>query len=144
MKTRTTLAILALSLAAKAANGAINTVHGSVQLSGVSVQASAPWPDTVALMGLDIGGAYTLTGTIGQPDTEYSSGGDFEVLAGFWPGGPLCVVGFDDFARLADQWLQTGSGLAGDIDQDNNVDFDDLSWLADSWLCNCPAPWPLK
>jgi hypothetical protein len=54
--------------------------------------------------------------------------------------GPLCVVGFDDFARLAEQWLNAERGLAGDLNGDNDVDFDDLSWLADFWLCNCPAP----
>ena len=94
--------------------------------------------------GTSSGGPYVLTGTIGQPDADWASGGKYELLGGFWPGGPLCVVEFDDFTRLAQLWLNTGSGLAGDLDGDNDVDFDDLSWLADFWLCNCPAPWPLK
>jgi hypothetical protein len=89
-------------------------------------------------------GQYVLTGTIGQPDADWSKGGKYELLGGFWPGGPLCVVEFDDFTRLAEQWLSTASGLAGDLDGDNDVDFDDLSWLADFWLCSCPVPWPLK
>ena len=94
--------------------------------------------------GTSSGGPYVLTGTIGQPDADWASGGTYELLGGFWPGGPLCVVEFDDFTRLAQLWLNTGSGLAGDLDGDNDVDFDDLSWLADFWLCNCPVPWPLK
>ena len=94
--------------------------------------------------GTSSGGPYVLTGTIGQPDADWASGGAYELLGGFWPGGPLCVVEFDDFTRLAQLWLNTGSGLAGDLDGDNDVDFDDLSWVADYWLCYCPAPWPLK
>jgi hypothetical protein len=94
--------------------------------------------------GTSSGGPYVVTGTIGQPDADWATGGVYELLGGFWPGGPLCVVEFDDFARLAQLWLNTGSGLAGDLDGDNDVDFDDLSRLADFWLCYCPAPWPLK
>ncbi len=38
--------------------------------------------------GSSTGGQYTLVGTIGQPDagTFASSGGDFQVLGGFWAG----------------------------------------------------------
>lgn len=89
-------------------------------------------------------GAYVLMGTIGQPDAAYLAGADYELLGGFWPGGPLCFVQFDDFARFAKQWLDVGSGLAGDLDSDGDVDFDDLSLFADEWLCLCPYNWPLK
>ena len=94
--------------------------------------------------GTSSGGPYVLTGTIGQPDADWASSGGYELLGGFWPGGPLCVVEFDDFARFAEQWLNTKSGLAGDLDGDNDVDFDDLSWLADYWLWYCPSDWQLK
>lgn len=52
--------------------------------------------------GRSTGGPYTLTGTIGQPDAAYSRGGNYELLGGFWPGGPLCLVDFEHFARFAD------------------------------------------
>ena len=94
--------------------------------------------------GTSVGGAYTLTGTIGQPDAASSVGGRYELLGGFLAGGPLCVVGFDDFARFAEDWLETGVGLAGDLDGDNDVDLDDLGLLADNWLSYCPAGWQLK
>jgi len=94
--------------------------------------------------GTSTGGQYTLTGTIGQPDAGWSIGGIYELLGGFRPGGPLCVVGFDDFARFADGWLETGSDLAGDLDADNDVDLDDLSRFVDEWLSYCPAGWQLK
>ena len=94
--------------------------------------------------GRSSGGPYVLTGTIGQPDAAYSSGDSYELLGGFWPGGTLCIVAFDDFARLAEQWRDSGTGLAGDLDGDNDVDFSDLGWFADFWLCYCPIPWSLK
>jgi len=94
--------------------------------------------------GTSNGGQYVLTGTIGQPDAAYSEGGRYEVLGGFWPGGPLCIVEFEDFARFAEQWLYTGSGLPGDLDGDNDVDLEDLSRLADNWLSCCPYNWPLR
>jgi hypothetical protein len=93
--------------------------------------------------GTSSGGQYTLTGTIGQPDASYSSGGKNELLGGFWPGGPICTVGFDDFARFAEQWLNAATGLAGDLDSDGDVDFDDLEILADDWMCHCPTGWKL-
>ena len=112
------------------------------------VQADGPYEITWHTIdgggGTSTGGPYTLTGTIGQPDAAWSIGGIYELLGGFWPGGPLCEVGFDDFARFAEGWLETGSGLAGDLDGDNDVDLDDLSQLADSWLHYCPVGWLLK
>jgi len=89
-------------------------------------------------------GAYKLVGTIGQPDAGWSSGGKYELLGGFQPGGPGCTVGFDDFAEFAEGWLETGSGLAGDLDADNDVDLEDLRRFADYWLSYCPYRWPLK
>ena len=94
--------------------------------------------------GATSGGVYTLVGTIGQPDAGWSSGGKYELLGGFRPAGPPCTVGFDDFAEFAEEWLETGSGLAGDLDSDNDVDLDDLRRFADYWLNSCPYKWPLK
>ena len=94
--------------------------------------------------GQSSGGQYVLTGTIGQPDAAYSSASKYELLGGFWSGGPLCIVEFDDFARFAEQWLYTGTGLPGDIDKDNDVDLTDLSRFADYWLCICPYNWSLQ
>ena len=94
--------------------------------------------------GQSSGGPYKLTGTIGRPDAGSMSGGQYELLGGFMPGGPLCIVQFDDFARFAEQWLYSGTGLAGDIDKDGDVDLEDLRRLADYWLACCPYNWPLR
>ena len=94
--------------------------------------------------GTSSGGQYKLTGTIGQPDAAYSTGGNYELLGGFWPGGPLCFVDFEDFARFADVWLQSGTGLAGDLYDDGDVDIKDLKQFADNWLSCCPSNWTLR
>jgi hypothetical protein len=94
--------------------------------------------------GQSVGGQYVLTGTIGQPDAEYSAGGNYELLGGFWPGGPLCFVEFKDFARFAELWLYEGEGLPADLDGNEYVDLDDLKLFVDVWLCSCPYNWPLK
>jgi hypothetical protein len=94
--------------------------------------------------GRSAGGQYVLTGTIGQPDAEYSSGGNYELLGGFWPGGTLCFVDFPDFARFADYWLETGSNLPADLNTDGVVNIYDLKLFVDVWLCLCPYNWPLK
>jgi hypothetical protein len=96
--------------------------------------------------GRSSGGPYELVGTIGQPDAAYSAGGGYELLGGFWPGGPLCFVDFESFAKFADYWLVTGIGLPADLyeDIDNIVNGLDLQVFVDYWLCYCPTDWPLK
>jgi hypothetical protein len=111
---------------------------------GAQVSYRLSWYTIDGGGGKTLGGRYVLTGVIGQPDAGYSSGDKYELLGGFLPGGPLCMVGFDDFAKFAEQWLHTGSGLPGDIDADNDIDFGDLARLADLWLACCPYGWPLR
>lgn len=94
--------------------------------------------------GTSSGGQYVVTGTIGQHDAAYSEGGDYEVLGGFWPGGPLCFVDFEDFARFAQYWFLTGSDIPADLYEDNIVDYNDLRLFVDEWLYYCPYNWPLK
>lgn len=39
--------------------------------------------------GSSSGGAFTLSGTIGQPDVALSQGGSFTLSGGFWNGGAI-------------------------------------------------------
>ncbi|MHC4619209.1 MAG: hypothetical protein ACYTEQ_15805 [Planctomycetota bacterium] len=94
--------------------------------------------------GQSSGGPYTLAGTIGQPDAAYAGGGPYEVSGGFWPGGPLCIVEFEDYARLAEHWLKSASGLPGDLDGDLDVDYGDVELFVREWLLECPHDWPLR
>jgi len=52
-------------------------------------------------------------------------------------------VEFDDFARFAIQWLESGSELTADLDHNGDVDAKDLRILAEEWLEKCPPGWPL-
>jgi hypothetical protein len=94
--------------------------------------------------GTGTGGQYTLTGTLGQPDTAYLEGGGYTLIGGFWSGELICFVNFRQFATFAENWLQTGSGLPADLYTDNIVDYLDLDVFVDQWLCYCPTDWPLK
>ena len=94
--------------------------------------------------GTSSGGQYVVTGTIGQPDAAYSASGQYEVLGGFWPGGPLCIVDFGDFARFAAFWLQSGMGLPADLYEDHTVNNLDLAEFVSLWLCYCPYGWQLR
>lgn len=96
--------------------------------------------------GSSSGGPYVLMGTIGQPDAAWSSGGQYELLGGFWPGGPLCFVNFEHFARFAEYWLEEGTGSPADLFEDEYdiVDRHDLRVFVEQWLCYCPVGWPLK
>ncbi len=96
--------------------------------------------------GTSSGGNYIVTGTIGQPDAGEMSGDSYELLGGFWPGGPLCFVDFEHFANFAQYWLQIGTGLPADLHEDENdiVDLLDLKEFVDEWLCYCSYDWPLK
>jgi hypothetical protein len=44
------------------------------------------------------------------------------------------VIAFEDFTKLAENWLLAGTGLIGDFDSSNFVDCNDLSIFADCWL----------
>ncbi len=126
-KSRLTL-VLASLVFASVASGDYQIVWSSIDSGG----------------GQSSGGQYVLTGTIGQPDASYSQGEQYELLGGFWPGGPLCFVRFDDFVKFVEEWLQTGVNLPADLNGDGLVDVYDLKLLVDEWLCSCPYNWPLK
>jgi hypothetical protein len=105
-----------------------------------------PWHTIDGGGGISTGGQYIVTGTIAQPDAAYSASEQYELLGGFWPGEPLCVVDFYHFARFAELWLVTGPDLTADLygDEYNIVDYFDLEKFIDHWLCYCPYDWPLK
>jgi hypothetical protein len=117
-------------------------------ISSAPAQTGGPYQLTWSTIdgggGRGSGGPYVLTGTIGQPDAAWSSGGNYEILGGFWPGGPICIVQFDDYARLAELWRQEGEGLPADLDGSEFVDFGDVKEFAEVWLKCCPIGWPLK
>ena len=117
-----------------------------ILVSSVNADYSIPWYTIDAGGGTSSGGSYQLTGTIGQPDAATSAGNNYELLGGFWPGGPICIVDFPDFARFAQYWLETGTDLPADLykDENNIVDYYDLDVFVYKWLYYCPYNWPLR
>ncbi|MCI0498199.1 MAG: hypothetical protein L0Y36_00760 [Planctomycetales bacterium] len=111
---------------------------------------SIPWHTIDGGGGTSSGGTYQLTGTIGQPNAGYHGGGPYELLGGFWVGGPLCIVDLEDFAQFASYWLEVscdaGNDYCGgaDLNHLDDVNLDDLTLLAVEWLKVCPYNWPLK
>ena len=99
--------------------------------------------------GTSSGGPYQVTGTIGQQDAGYHDGGQYELLGGFWTGGPLCIVNLEHFATFASYWLDgpcdaSNNWCGGaDLNQQDDVTIVDLGILANEWLNVCPFNWPL-
>lgn len=134
MATRRIKWLLMFSILA-AISSASGQTGGSYELSWSTVDGGG---------GISSGGDFILRGTIGQPDAGVMGGGKYELLGGFWPGEPLCIVEFHHYARFAELWLETGTGLAADLHEDNIVDLLDLKLFVDEWLYYCPYDWPLK
>jgi hypothetical protein len=121
-----------------------------IAASIVNADYSIRWYTIDGGSGTSSGGPYKISGTIGQPDAGYHSGGLYELLGGFWVGGPLCIVNLEDFATFAAWWLEiscdAGNDYCGgaDLDGVNGVNVDDFKILVSEWLNICPLNWPLK
>ena len=119
-------------------------------ISTVNADYSIPWYTIDGGGGTSSGGSYELSGTIGQPDAGYLYESPYEVLGGFWVGGPLCFVDLEDFAQFAAYWLDGPCNAdnnwcgGADLNKANDVDINDLIILAAEWLNICPSGWPLK
>lgn len=114
----------------------------SPMLHGEDDEYAVVWYTIDGGGGTSTGGEYSLSGTIGQADADWGRGGAYEVLGGYWPGGPLCIVEFDDFARFAEYWWL--SDADADLNDDPEINFKDLGWFTDYWLSYCPYAWPLR
>ncbi len=115
-----------------------------LSVSTANADYSISWHTIDGGGGVSSGGQYLVRGTIAQHDAAYSQGEQYELLGGFWPGEPSCIVDFEYFARFAQYWLDTGTGLPADLYEDNIVDELDLNEFVNYWLWYCPYDWPLK
>ena len=94
-----------------------------------------------------VGAAYTLDGTIGQPDAgSMLSGAAYQLRGGFWRAptmSPLCqgdadgdgFVNFNDLNLVLANW--GGPGPGGDVDDSGAVNFDDLNIVLANWAGDC-------
>ena len=93
---------------------------------GVKAQYSIAWFKVSGGGGTSTGGGYSVSGTIGQPDTGALSAGSYSLTGGFWalyavqtPGAPLLTITLVGnqaivwWSPSATGWtLQTNSSLA--------------------------------
>lgn len=73
---------LALTLVLLGATAVLAQAGGDYSLTWSTVDGGGEMYST--------GGAYTLGGTVGQPDAGVLEGGDYSLVGGFW-GGALAV-----------------------------------------------------
>ena len=117
---------------------------------GVTTAASAsggfeiPWWTLDGGGGTVSGGAFQVSGTVGQPDAgARMTGGAFTVTGGFWAGvtaGATCsgdvdgngTVDFDDVLRVLAAWGACPD-CPEDLNDDDVVDFDDLLLVLSAW-----------
>ncbi|MBI5762415.1 MAG: hypothetical protein HZA51_02690 [Planctomycetes bacterium] len=99
------------------------------------------------------GGAFELSGTIGQPDAATNpplSGGTFELAGGFWPITDVCFCLGDlngdgtkngaDIQKFVSCFISGGACSCADMDNAAGVDLNDISVFVTNLLSNSICP----
>ena len=81
---------------------------------------SIDWSTVDGGGGTSTGGVYSVSGTVGQPDTGAMSGGNFTLQGGFWgviaavqsPGAPLLSIFSTTTNSVAVTWPSPSTGWA--------------------------------
>jgi hypothetical protein len=125
-------------------------VGASLALAGP--QYTIPWSTIDGGGGTSSGGAYALSGTIGQPDASAPlSGGVYTLTGGFWAGLPEATSPACNDADLAEPFgvldladinafvaAFTTQDPAGDIDGNGIFDLTDINLFVGAFLAGCP------
>ena len=103
--------------------------------------------------GTSTGGAFSLSGTIGQPDAASNptlTGGTFELTGGFWPVTQVCFCLADmngdgkkdgrDVQQFVGCVLSGGSCACADADQANGVTISDVPVFVSDLLSSSSCP----
>jgi hypothetical protein len=83
--------------------------------------------------GTSTGGAFSVSGTIGQPDAGHMSGGNYAIDGGFWgiiaavqtPGAPLLTIIRTTTNTVAVSWLSPSTGF---VLQQNTNSISSVNW----------------
>ena len=67
---------------------AVSLLMALAALGQTGGQYELTWSTIDGGGGQTSGGAYIVTGTIGQPEAGVMTGGGYELLGGYWAGGP--------------------------------------------------------
>ena len=100
--------------------------------------------------GTSSGGAYQATFTIGQADVDWGLSETYQFYGGFWPGGPVFRIEFEDFAKFTGNWLRDDCTEANewcegaDLDQSGDVGIEDFVLIVNLWMESNPFRWPLR
>jgi hypothetical protein len=99
------------------------------------------------------GGAFDLSGTIGQPDAQTSSvmnGGTFELTGGFWPVTQVCNCPGDlngdgkknghDIQQFVGCFMTGGNCSCADVDLANGVNLADIPAFVTNLLSGSGCP----
>ncbi len=108
------------------------------------------WRTTDGGGGTSAGGGFELEGTIGQHDAGAMTGGDFELLGGFWPVANVCACLGDmngdgvkdglDVQKFADCLIAGGSCSCADVDAINGVTLADVTAFVNGLLAGNDCP----
>jgi hypothetical protein len=112
----------------KIAGPAWLTIGGAGSLSGTPTDSNIGENTFTVQVSDGNGGIDTATLTITVDSVNWCDAANLDGI------GPVNLA---DFAILAANWLQIGSGLAGDIKQDESVNEIDLDIMAIYWLSDC-------
>ena len=102
-------------------------------LPALAQPLSIAWSTIDGGGGTSTGGAYAVSGTIGQPDAGTMSGGNFTLVGGFWgviaavktPGAPLLSIYRTTTNIVAVSWPSPSTGW---ILQQNTSSVSSLNW----------------
>jgi hypothetical protein len=93
---------------------------------------SIDWYTTDGGGGTSAGGVYSVSGTIGQPDTGSLSGGNYALEGGFWsvfavqvPGAPTLLIAASGLGMATISW---DAGTPGFVLQMNNAIDNPAGW----------------
>jgi len=103
--------------------------------SGLGQQFTIDWYQIAGGGGASAGGAYSLSGAIGQHDARGAmSGGSYSLTGGFWsivavqtPGVPSLVIQYLGPNSVKVSWLNTGTYTLR-----QNADLSTTNWTANS------------
>jgi hypothetical protein len=105
-------------------------------MAGVAQSYSIDWYKVAGGGGTSAGGAYSLSGTIGQHDASSAlSGGNYSLTGGFWsivavqaPGVPDLVIQYLGPNSVKVSWPDTGSYTLR-----QNSDLSSTNWMASAY-----------
>ena len=138
----------------KALIGLLTAVGGLVLSAGISAQAQSfdmSWHTIDGGGGTSTGGAFSVSGTIGQPDAgEVLYGGPYELTGGFWPITNTCFCPGDlngdglrdgrDVQGFANCVTSGGACSCADVDQFGGLTTADIAAFVNMLLATTPCP----